>query len=57
MKTWLDLFFVAGGFLLLTISALSCGVHKLCRKPREARDTHSVGYSVAVSNHMFKEDR
>ena len=41
----------------MTISALSCGVHKLCRKPREARDTHSVGYSVAVSNHMFKEDR
>ena len=36
---------------------MSCGVHKLCRKPRETRgDTNSVGYSVAVSNHMFREE-
>ena len=36
---------------------MSCGVHKLCRNQREDRNLPSVGYSVAVSNHMFSEER
>ena len=44
---------------LLVITAMGCGMQNLCRRRDSDEDdeTSSVGYSVAVSNSMFREER
>ena len=51
----------AGGLLLFSITCLSCGAHKLCRPGgfsgrRENTNIPTVDYSIAVSNHMFRDE-
>ena len=44
---------------LLVLTAMGCGMQNLCRRRRSEEDeeTSSLGYSVAVSNSMFREER
>ena len=44
----------SGGLSLFVIAAMSCGMHRLCRKEEE-RDENQPTYSVAMSNSLFKE--
>ena len=49
----------SGVIALLVITAMGCGMQNLCRR-RDSEDddeTSSLGYSVAVSNSMFREER
>ena len=40
------------------ITAMGCGMQNLCRRrSSEDEETASVGYSVAVKNSLFREER
>ena len=53
----INLFFV-GMIALLVVTAMGCGMRNLCRRrSSDDEETSSLGYSVAVSNSMFREDR
>ena len=44
---------------LLVITAMGCGMKNLCkrRNSEDDDDTSSIGYSVAVSNTLFRKAR
>ena len=47
-------FNILGGLSLFAIAAMSCGMHRMCRKEEE-RNENQPSYSVAMSNSLFKE--
>jgi hypothetical protein len=48
----------AGMMALLVITAMGCGMQNLCRRRNtEDEETASVGYSVAMTNSLFREER
>ena len=50
---------VPGLIALLVVTAMGCGMKNLCRRREyeEEDDTSSLGYSVAVSNTLLREER
>ena len=52
-------FNLSGLIALLVLTAMGCGMQNLCRRrnSEEDEETSSLGYSVAVSNSMFREER
>ena len=52
-------YMLSGMIALLVITAMGCGMQNLCRSRNreEEEETSSLGYSVAVSNSMFREER
>ena len=48
-----------GLIALLVVTAMGCGMKNLCRRREyeEEDDTSSIGYSVAVSNTLLREER
>ena len=44
---------------LLVITAMGCGMKNLCKRRNSGDDddTSSIGYSVPVSNSLFREER
>ena len=42
---------------LLVLTAMGCGMRNLCKRSNDDEDNSSLGYSVAVSNSLFREDR
>ena len=53
----LDLHCLSGFIALLVLTAMGCGMQNMCRRRNETDDDDSsVGYSVAVSNSLLKEE-
>ena len=46
----------SGGLSIIVIAAMTCGIHRLCRREREVLADQPT-YSVAISNSLFKEER
>ena len=48
-----------GLIALLVVTAMGCGMKNLCRRREyeEEDDNSSLGYSVAVSNTLLREER
>ena len=45
---------IAGGLSLFVIAAMSCRMHRMCRKEEERNKNHP-SYNVAMSNSLFKD--
>ena len=49
---------LSGFIALLVLTAMGCGMQNMCRRRGDAEedDDSSLGYSVAVSNSLLKEE-